>query len=70
MLEAERKYISRQSNYQRVPHPLVEGLIFMAVSPPYPEQCTSANFEWFEKQVEHLSRLEIENEIAKTIEDN
>lgn len=62
MNEAERKYIARQYNHNCVPHPLLEGLVFVSFGPVPVQQAVEA--------VQNMIRKIEENETAKLLEKN
>lgn len=62
MNEAERKYIARQYNYNRVPHPLLEGLVFVSFGPVSAGDAAQA--------MQNMIRKIEENETAKLLEKN
>jgi hypothetical protein len=62
MEEATRKYVTRQYNYNRVPNPLLEGLVFASFGPVDGETAKERLIAFVEKIAE--------NEAAKIIEDN
>lgn len=59
MNEAERKYIARQHNYGRVPHPLPEGLVFVSFGPISAGDAVEA--------MQNMIRKIEENETAKLL---
>jgi len=62
MLECERKYVARQDNYNRVPHPLMEGLVCAGFFAASPEQAM--------RQAEHFEWMEVENDAVRELELN
>ena len=62
MNEAERKHVARQYNYNRVPHPLMEGLVFVGFGPVTPQKA----FKYIEAMREKIE----ENETTKILDSN
>jgi len=60
--EATRKYVARQYNYKRVPHPLMEGIVFVSFGPLSANQSVEAVQAMIEK-------IE-ENETVKLLDKN
>lgn len=62
MNDAERKYVARQYNVNRVPHPLMEGLVFVSFGPVDAVQARQA----IQAMIEKIE----ENETVKLLDSN
>ena len=62
MNEAERKYVARQYNYNRVPHPLLEGLVFLSFGPVTPQKAA--------EYIDAVREKMMENELSRIVDNN